>query len=176
MTWVACYLISDYQCWFILLWPCFLLAAGCIQLLISQLIGVPLMSNKRRAKKSYNANRKLAKFTHSRASKIYCYDGKCFPEMQFGGDPLKAMMPDHIKKKIMYSVGEDVHHWNIMLLIFEEYEGGKQAIVADIIPETIGRSNDLNRMLDGDLERRVNARKSQKRDVSRLVCCAIKEC
>ena len=114
--------------------------------------------SKPKRKRKYDPKRKLAKFTHSRASKIYCYDAKCFPEMQFGGDPLKSTMPIHIKKKIMYSVGEDVHYWNIMLLIFEEYQDGKRAVITDIIPETIGRSNELNAMLDGDLERRVEGR------------------
>ena len=78
--------------------------------------------------------------------------------MQFDGDPLKSSLPRHIKKQVMYSVGDDVHHWNIMLLIFERYRDGKTDVITDILSEKVAASNDLNAALDGDLERRVASR------------------
>jgi len=125
------------------------------------------MSQKIRRKKKYDPQAKLQKFVRSRASKVYCYDAKCFDEMKFGGDPLKSALPRNVKKRIMYSVGEDVHHWNIMLLTFES--DGKEQWIHDWVLDDLepAASNNLNTLLDGELEKKVG-----QRNPNQLICWA----
>ena len=115
-----------------------------------------MSKNKKPRNKKYNPAVKLSAYVHQRAQRVYCYDAKCYAEMQYNGGPLNQPLPLHVKKKIMYSVADAKHTWSIMLLVFQT-DGIKQWydkwIIDTLPPES---SNNLAGILNDDLIKKVN--------------------
>lgn len=116
------------------------------------------MASKKARNKKHNPGRAAAAMAKQYIKKVYCYDAKCYPEMQYNDSVLRSNLPMPIKQKIMYAVADDPLPWNIMLLTFET-DGDKRWVtdwIMDKLPPA--SSNTLNTVLDGELERLVEQR------------------
>lgn len=113
-----------------------------------------MASKKSRKGKAYNPERSLQAIVNQYVKKVYCYDGKCFPEMQFNDVVFRSNLSQAIKKRVMHAVGEEVLPWSIMLFSFE-IDGVQVWYYDDLKPEA---SNKLNSLLDGELEKKIDSR------------------
>lgn len=109
---------------------------------------------KSRKGRKYRPERSLKAIVSQYVKKVYCYDGKCFPEMQFNDVVFRSDLPQMVKKRVMYAVGEEVLPWSIMLFSFET-DGVEVWYYDDLKPEA---SNKLNSLLDGELEKKIAGR------------------
>lgn len=111
-------------------------------------------SRSKKPRKKYNPKKVAARYVQKLAQKVYCYDGQCFPCMQFGG--VNRAHP--AARQVLYSVADDMHDWRIWIGTFES-DGAKEWITSGVI-DTLPKasSNNLNKVLDGELERFINQR------------------
>lgn len=109
---------------------------------------------KKKRNKAYDPERSLRAIVSQYVKKVYCYDGKCLPEMKFNDVVFRSDLPQMVKKRVMYAVGEEVLPWSIMLFSFE-VDGVEVWYFDDLKPEA---SNKLNSLLDGELEKKIAGR------------------
>jgi hypothetical protein len=112
------------------------------------------MSQKKKRNKKYNIRKTIRNYVLKEAEKIYCYDGKCFPQMQLdGANPRRAY-----GKEIMYSVADDQHHWSIWLGVFQD-TGVEQYVTTEIYDDLEpAKSNELTAQLTDELDKLVATR------------------
>ncbi len=113
-----------------------------------------MASKKSRKGKTYNPKAKMRKFVKERAQRVSCMDGSMYDEMKYTGGPIKAAMPQKLKGDIMFSVADDIHHWSIMLLVFQEYDSKEWYdcwVLDNLDPAS---SNQLTNLLNDDLNKK----------------------